>query len=100
VTLKDCVQLNGGFLDKMVALVAEKGFRMRMSAAQMFTFVRKARSAAKKAGTGAVRLIVSLRISLLCLLYYIRLSESGGEVVMVMVMVIRLGPVQIKKGTM
>ena len=75
---------------------------MRMSAAQMFTFVRKARSAAKKAGTGAVRLIVlvSLRISLLCLLYYIRLSESGGEVVMVMVMVIRLGPVQIKKGTM
>ena len=30
----------------------------------------------------------------------IRLSESGGEVVMVMVMVIRLGPVQIKKGTM
>ena len=54
VTQKDCVQLNGGFLDKMAALVAEKWFRMRMSAAQMFTFVRKARSAAKEAGGRAV----------------------------------------------
>ena len=54
MTQKDCVQLNGGFLDKMVALVAEKGFRMRMSAAQMVTFVRKARSAAKEAGARAV----------------------------------------------
>ena len=54
VTQKDCVQLNGGFLDKMAALVAEKGFRMRMSAAQMFTFVRKARSAAQEAGARAV----------------------------------------------
>ena len=54
VTQKDCVQLNGGFLDKMIALVEEMGFRMRMSAAQMVTFVRKARSAAKEAGTGAV----------------------------------------------
>ena len=48
------MQLNGGFLDKMAALVAEKWFRMRMSAAQMVTFVRKARSAAKEAGARAV----------------------------------------------
>ena len=36
----------------MIALVEEMGFRMRMSAAQMVTFVRKART--KEAGTGAV----------------------------------------------
>ena len=48
------MQLNGGFLDKMAALVAEKWFRMRMSAAQVLTVVKKARSAAKEAGARAV----------------------------------------------
>ena len=60
MTQKDCVQLNGGFLDKMVALVAEKGFRfrMRMSAAQVVTFVRKARSAAKVLRKQAPELLI------------------------------------------
>ena len=58
VTQNDCVQFNGGFLDKMAALVAEKWFRMRMSAAQMVTFVRKARSAAKVLRKQAPELLI------------------------------------------